>query len=290
MATATREEILELTRRVDGWRAAEDHEEVRRLAAADYFAPSKYILGSAFGDALPRGLELSWESRIPPSSGLGSGGAAFAALAAAIGPHLPRPPGPEEMAELAHRGDIIAHGGIASALDTQTSLLGGVILFSGRGLARRLPCAAGLSIVIGNTGVKAATSEVNTGVRKWLAERPATRMRFFRAIGAASRAALPALAAGDWEELGRLFTLNQLALERIGVSCPEIDILIESAVGAGALGAKLSGSGGGGIVIALASPGTRERVADAMRAAGAEVLAPEIGVPGAISVPTREPT
>jgi mevalonate kinase len=285
--SATREDILELARRVDAWRAAGDHESIRRLAAEDFFAPSKYILGSAFGDGLPPGLEVEWESEIPPSSGLGSGGAAFAALAAAIGPLLPRAPSREETAALAHRGDVIAHGGIASALDTQASLLGGVILFKGNGLADRVACAPGLSIVIGNTGVKAATSDVNGRVRRWLAERPEARLRFFRAIGAASRAALPALAAGDWEELGRLFTLNQLALERIGVSCPEIDILVEAAMGAGAFGAKLSGSGGGGIVIALAAPETRESIAEAMRAACAEVLVPEIGVPGAAAEALR---
>ena len=281
LGSASREDILGLARRVDGWRSVQDHESIRGLAAEDYFAPSKYILGSALGDSLPAGLDVAWESEIPPASGLGSGGAAFTALAEAILPLYPQRPSLEERASIAHRGDVIAHGGIASALDTQTSLLGGWVWFTGRGLAERISCAPGLSIVVGNTGVRAATSEVNSRVRRWLAERPEARMRFLRAVGAVSRAALPALAAGDWEELGRLFTLNQLVLERIGVSCPEIDILIEAAAGAGAFGAKLSGSGGGGIVIALATPETRDRVADAMRAAGAEVLVPEIGVPGA---------
>jgi mevalonate kinase len=272
--------IMELARQVEVWRDAENYEAIRALSAADYFAPAKYVLASAFGEALPVGLEIVWESQMPLSSGLGSGGAAFTALVAALTPLLPEPPTREQRAAWAHRGDIIAHGGIASALDTQTSLLGGVIRFTGQGLAEAVPCAPGLSLVIGNTNVIAATSEVNTRVRRWLAERPTSRLATFEAIGMVSRAALPHLERGDWPELGRLFTLNQLALEKIGDSCPELDALIAAALDAGAYGAKLSGSGGGGIIIALVSPERRQAVAEAITAAGGTPLVPQIGVHG----------
>jgi mevalonate kinase len=225
-------------------------------------------------------MALEWESEIPSSSGLGSGGAAFTAMVAAVAPLLPEPPGLEQRAAWARLGDVIAHGGIASALDTQTSLLGGVIRYTGTGLAEPVPCAPGLSFVIGNTGVVAATSEVNTRVRLWLAERPESRMAYFRTVGTLVRTALPLLERGEWEELGRLFTLNQLVLERIGVSCPEIDALIDAALAAGAHGAKLSGSGGGGIVIAIVPAAARDAVAAAIHEAGGTALMPEVGVPG----------
>jgi mevalonate kinase len=66
-----------------------------------------------------------------------------------------------------------------------------------------------------------------------------------------------------------------------GVSCPEIEALIEAALGAGAYSAKLSGSGGGGIIIALVAPETKTAVASAITQAGGTALTPEIGVPGA---------
>lgn len=276
-----REAVAGFARRVEALRAAEDLEGIRALAAEDFFGPPKYVLASAFGDALPEGLDVAWESEIPPSSGLGSGGAAFTALVAAVAPLLPAPPSMEDRAAWAHRGDILAHGGTASALDTQTSLLGGVIRYAGQGPAERLPCAPGLPLVIGHTGVAAATSEVNARVRLWLAERPDERMAPFRAIGGLARAAAPLLERGSWEQLGRLFTRNQRELETIGVSCPEIGRLIDAAVGAGAFGAKLSGSGGGGIVIALAPPEKRDAVAAAIAAAGGKPLTPTVGVPGA---------
>ncbi len=75
-------------------------------------------------------------------------------------------------------------------------------------------------------------------------------------------------------------TLNQLILEKIGVSSPELDLLIDAALEAGAWGAKLSGSGGGGIMIALAPPEAQHAVAQAITAAGGQALTPPVGVGG----------
>ena len=277
----SRESILLLTSQVESFRSSRNYEAIGKLAAEDYFAPPKYILGSALGEQLMDGLTVEWESEIPSSSGLGSGGAAFTAMVTALSALLLEPASIEQRSRWSHLGDVLAHGGVASALDTQTSLLGGIIRFTGQALAEPIPCAPGFSLVIGSTGVPAFTSEINTRVRRWLEEKPTSRIAYFQTIGTLSRAALRVLQAGDWIELGRLFTLNQLALEKIGVSCPEIDRLIEAALEAGALGAKLSGSGGGGIIIALVTAETQPKVARAIVEAGGTAFLPEIGVPGA---------
>jgi mevalonate kinase len=289
-ATATWDEIHALRRAVDAWRAAEDYDAIRRLAAADFFAPQKYVLATAApaatgrdlpaSDASLRGLDVTFTSDIPVSSGLGSGGAAFAALATALAAWAGGAER-ERVADWAHRGDVVAHGGVASRLDSQTSLCGGVIRFTAeRGLGEPVEVAPGMTLVIGNTRVRAATAGVNVGVRRWLAADPARR-RYFEAIGTLSRAAVEPLCSGDWPQLGSLMTLNQVLLEKIGVSSPEIERLVAAALGAGALGAKLAGSGGGGIVVALAETGTSDAVAAAIAAAGGDVLAPAIGVRGA---------
>jgi mevalonate kinase len=278
------EDILKLGETIDRARAEADFESIRRLAAKDYFAPQKYMLASAFGAALPRGLRLEWRSEVPSCSGLGSGGSAFTAMAAALAELETRNSKLEtslaQRADWAYRGDIVAHGGVASALDTQASLFGGVIRFIGEGLAEPLPCAPGLALVIGHTGSSAPTREVNDRVRRWLAEKPSVRLSYFQSIGALSRAAVALLEHGDWNELGRLLNLNQLVLEKIGVSCPAIDRLIEAALGAGAWGAKISGSGGGGVIIALVSPEQKSAVADAITAAGGTAITPGVAVPG----------
>ena len=77
-----------------------------------------------------------------------------------------------------------------------------------------------------------------------------------------------ALESGDTAALGHLMNLHQLFQEKIGVNWPGAEQLIAAAMDAGALGAKISGSGLGGIVIALASPGQEATLAAAMQAAG----------------------
>lgn len=276
--------LTALATEVDARLAAGHYGVIRRLASSDYFAPAKYILASTIEHGLPQALALEWLSDLPGSSGLGSGGAAFTAMVAAVSATLPTPPSLQQRAVWAHRGDIVAHGGVASALDTQTSLLGGVIrLQQGAvtgGLAEPIACASGLSLVIGNTGVSAATSEINGRVRRWLDKQPRRRMAYFEAIGTLARTAIPLLERGEWAELGRLINLNQLLLEKIGVSCPELDALIDAALNAGAWGAKLSGSGGGGIMVALTPAEARQDVVRAIIAAGGEALSPTVGVPG----------
>ena len=277
-----RDAILALAEEVEAHRASSDFEAIRRIAAGDYFAPAKYILGTVL-DSLPAALDLRWESELPPSSGLGSGGAAFAALASALRGFLDESlRSPDAISRLAHSGDVVAHGGIASALDTQTSLLGGVRFFDGPTSSRPIRCAPGLEIVVGNTGVCAATSEVNTGVRLWASANAERAAEVFRDIGRIAEAGKDALERGDWPRLGELVDANDSALAEIGVTTPGTRRLVEAARAAGALGAKLSGSGGGGIIVALVTRQSSGSVARAIEAAGGTALTPAAGVPGGI--------
>jgi mevalonate kinase len=174
---------------------------------------------------------------------------------------------------------VVAHGGVASGLDSGASALGGLTLYTLTDGPRALPYDLALPLVIGYTGVQANTAEINTRVRHWLAAHPA-RMHLFAEIGLLVRQAQVALATQDRATLGHLLNLNQLILEKIGVSCPELERLIEAALAAGALGAKLSGSGGGGIMIALVEPEQQGAVAAAIEAAGGRAYALTAGAPG----------
>ena len=285
----THDDIVTLGAQVDAWREQQAYQPIRELAARDYFAPAKYFIAHAMHDRalLQDGLEVEFESEIPSSGGLGSGGAANVALATALHElsgdreHSTLDTRHSTLGEWAYLGDVIAHGGVASALDTQTSLLGGAIRYTKEAWGERIPIAPGLRLVIGDTGVRGQTSEVNSRVREWLAS-DANRMRYFEMIGVLSEAAQPQLAMGNWQTIGKLMNMNQLVLEKIGVSCPELERLIDAAIGAGALGAKLSGSGGGGIMIALTTDEQCEAVARAMRDAGARaVYIPQVAVRGA---------
>jgi mevalonate kinase len=91
----------------------------------------------------------------------------------------------------------------------------------------------------------------------------------FDDVGACVRSAVEALAAGSLAKLGQLMDRNQQLLQSIGVSTPALERRVDSARRSGALGAKLSGAGMGGIVIALADPGGAPAIAHAMAAHGA---------------------
>lgn len=276
------EDVRRFRREIDDARATGDLGRIRSIAESDFFAPARYVLGHLLDEPspAPAGLDAEWESPIPIGAGLGSGAAASAALAVAAGELAGVPPGPLETARLAWHGDVIAHGGVASGLDSGASALGGVVRYTLSAGPAAVPAPGPLPLVVADTGVVANTAAVNTRVREGLEARP-WQAHLFPEIGLLADAATEAVGAGDLERLGRLMNLNQLALERLGVSCPELDALVEAALEAGALGAKLSGSGGGGIVVALVPPERSEAVAAATERAGGRAFALVAGVEGA---------
>lgn len=75
--------------------------------------------------------------------------------------------------------------------------------------------------------------------------------------------------SGESKALGLLMTSNHLLLQKLDVSCPELDRLVDVALQHGALGAKLSGGGRGGNMIALVADSSADRVANALMEAGA---------------------
>ena len=107
---------------------------------------------------------------------------------------------------------------------------------------------------------------------------PKSYERLFDQIGVLVGRARPALEMGDMRTLGELATENQELLRALQVSSPEIERLAQAATDAGAFGAKLSGGGRGGNVIAVIDPSTRQRVRDALVAAGARrVIVTKVG-------------
>jgi mevalonate kinase len=208
----------------------------------------------------PRHIEVV--SDIPVGCGLGSSAALCVALHAAI-------PGPanaalerNEVAEKAFRSELEAQGS-ASPIDTSTSTLGGGLrLARSKGTEFRWSISreetvwhvhsvsvGELPIVIGNTGRPAPTGEMVAAVRKkWDAEEFVRRA--VKRIGEISEEAVVALGKRDLRTLGELMNENQGLLRRIGVDHPSTAKLLQ-AVRLHSLGAKITGAGGGGSIIAL---------------------------------------
>lgn len=275
----SRERLFDFKTEVDTLRHAEALDEIRERAR-DFFAPTRYVLAHVIERVGGPGLDIEWRSPVPISSGLGSGAAASTSMALAAFQLNGRHPSPEELIHVAWQGDIIAHGGVASSLDSSTIVFGGVIRYTVTGGAEPLPITAALPIVIGNTFVEGrSTAKLNTRVRKWLESHPA-KMHLFRDMGYLVRQIVMALENNDLPTLGHLLNLHQLIQDKIGVSAPQNEELIEAAIGAGALGAKIAGAGGGGIIIALVEPHQQQAVAAAIDAAGGQSYLVTTGASG----------
>jgi mevalonate kinase len=264
--------------RVDALRNASDLDEIRSLAR-DFFAPPRYVLAHTLERSKLPGVIVTWRSDLPIGSGMGSGAAASTAMVLGVMRLAGRPISPDELAWLAWQGDAIAHGGVASSLDSSTCAYGGLLRFTVADGPQPLPLRSQLPLVIGDSRVQKSTAEANTRVRRWLDAHPA-HMQLFRDMGYVVGLAQEALARGDLSALGHLMNVHQLMQEKLGTGWPQGERLIEAAIDAGALGAKISGSGLGGIVIALAPPGQEQDIAAAIAAAGGRSYVAPAGAEG----------
>jgi mevalonate kinase len=136
---------------------------------------------------------------------------------------------------------------------------------------RTLSVPGPLPIVIGLTGTESLTAKTVAKVRERWQQQPALYEGIFDTIDSLTLAAVDAVEAGRFDDLGELMNICQGQLNALQVSSPQIEDLVQVARRAGAVGAKLTGGGGGGAIVALCPDGG-ERVAAAMREAGYEAL------------------
>ena len=212
--------------------------------------------------------QIELHSTIPIASGLGSGAALSAALVRAIFAHAGQAAPPATVSDLVFASERYYHG-TPSGIDNTVIAYGLPIWFvKGQPPLPFVPHQP-FTLLIADSGMAAPTKETVSHVRRgWQAD-PAWYEARFAQIGALSQAARQAIERGSTAELGTIFTANQQLLAQLGVSSPLLDAFIEAAQRAGALGAKLSGGGRGGNIIALVTATTTEPVQQALLAAGA---------------------
>jgi mevalonate kinase len=257
----------------DGGLTVVAHDLNERLTVRD--APADHPLAAAARLALDRlGLSdaVNWRvevrSTIPIASGLGSGAAVSAAiiraLADAAGAILP----PAEVADLVFEVDRLHHG-TPSGIDNTVIAYEQPVYFVRGQPPQRFPIGRPFMLAIADTGIRSPTRITVGDVRRARDEDPERYDVIFDRIAAVVEAACSAIAAGQTAQLGPLMDENHVLLSELDVSSPELEQLAAAARGAGAGGAKLSGGGRGGNLIALVMPDVAEAVAEALRAAGA---------------------
>jgi mevalonate kinase len=207
-------------------------------------------------------------STIPIASGLGSGAALSAALVRVIFGHAGQPATSAQVSDLVLASERLYHG-TPSGIDNAVIAYGLPIWFRKGEAPVPFRPQQPLTLVIADSGIAAPTKETVGEVRQGWQANPTRYEAWFAEIGAIARAARQAIEQGALADLGRLFDENQAILAQLGVSSDPLERLIQTARAAGALGAKLSGGGRGGNVIALARPVDAPQIAQALAAAGA---------------------
>jgi mevalonate kinase len=223
----------------------------------------------AEGEPLPP-VAVRAELAVPPYAGLGSSAALGVAIARAALAAADRSLTDAEAIARATAWERTFHGN-PSGIDTTAAAIGGCFRFTREAGARPLAPARDLTLCVGLTGVSTSTKEMVEGVARLRAHKPEMVDRSIAGIAALVENAALAVEAGDLTGLGKLMDLNQMLLAGLMLSTEIIEQLCSVARGAGALGAKLTGKGGGGSVLALAAdPAAAEGVLAAWRAAGYE--------------------
>ncbi|AWB27254.1 mevalonate kinase [Halococcoides cellulosivorans] len=195
------------------------------------------------------GFDVEIHSEIPLGAGLGSSAAVTVAAITAAAVECGHDPDPAIVADRAFQVEHSVQDGEASRADTFCSAMGGAVRVEGED-CRRLEDVPTLEFVVGYDGGAGDTGALVRGVR-------ADRDRYdsiretIDTIGAVVREGQAALEAGDRDAIGRCMDVNHGLLSALGVSARSLDAMVWAARDGGARGAKLTGAGGGGCIVAL---------------------------------------
>jgi mevalonate kinase len=234
-------------------------------------------------------VTITITSDIPIAGGLGSGAAVATALVRGLATHLGRDIPAETVSNLVYCSEQRYHG-TPSGIDNTVIAFERPIWFVRQRVVQTsdeqeqadapqspppppiiepVKVSTPFTLLIGDTGVRSKTRLPVAEVRRrWIAD-PQVSEELFAQVAALVHEIRLVLTTGDIPRLGMLLNTNQHVLQQMGVSSPELEQLVDAALAAGALGAKLSGAGWGGVMLALVDELRREAVASALRRAGA---------------------
>ncbi|MDD2754233.1 MAG: mevalonate kinase [Methanothrix sp.] len=219
-----------------------------RLTCAQAAYATRYI-SAVLKEFDVRDMQVCIESRLPAAAGLGSSASIVVATVAAVSRHQGQCLSLREIAEISYRLEKKVQQGLGSPVDTALATYGGYLQISQDIRPLELPP---MKMVVGYTKLPHDTKSEVKKVQELKKRHSDLVDPIFRAIGALSEKAVPLIKEQNIAELGQLMNINHGLLASIGVSSRELEELVYAARGAGgALGAKLTGAGGGGCMIAL---------------------------------------
>ena len=196
-------------------------------------------------------LSINLSSKLPQGSGMGSSAATATAVCKALSNHLGVDLDANQVSNLVFNAEKIVHGTPSGIDNTVVAYEMPVYFVKGKKPIAFMP-GKRFYLVIGDTGIEASTKETVENVRKAWQKEPGLMEGYFNEISIVTEKGKLAIEQGKTELVGEIMDKNHELLKSIGVSHKKLDELIDIANKAGALGAKLTGGGGGGNMVALA--------------------------------------
>jgi mevalonate kinase len=222
----------------------------------------------------PSKIKLTFGGTLCCASGIGASAAQVVSLARAIKQTVPQYSSmtEDEINAAGYEGEKGYHG-TPSGIDNTAATFGGLLKFQrtdGEPLFEKKKIKEPIKIVYASTGLTSSTTEVVGDVRAKKEKDPEWFDGLMKEYCALAEKGEKAMEDGDLTSLGKLMDENHALLQKLTVSCKELDDLVEAARKAGATGAKMSGTGRGGLMLALTpTDEMQEAVAKALEAAGA---------------------
>jgi mevalonate kinase len=230
-------------------------------------------------DLSKNGVKITLEGNLVAASGIGASAASCVAVARALADSYELDLSDEQINEIAYEGEKGYHG-TPSGVDNTASTYGGLIWFQKgeKNVIDRISLLNPVEIVIGNTGKVTDTKAAVDGVKQRKEKNLKKYQEIFDRAENIAYLAKRAIQDRAYTNLGKLMNENHKLLQQIEVSSRELDFLVSIARDAGALGAKLTGGGLGGNMLAL-TPGKelQNKVATAIEKEGFQTVKTVIG-------------
>lgn len=229
----------------------------------------------------PAHLRIRLGGDLPAMSGIGATGASSVAIVRAVAEEFALRLTEDDVNAAAYEAEVAYHGPATSGIDNLVSTHGGIVCLT-RGepnLVRKMKWREPVEIVIGDTGIVANTRTLLAAFGERRKASPGRYARLLDGAGKIGAEAVASIEKFDLKAIGDLMNRNQELLDEAEVSCPELDRLIRLCRCAGAWGAKLTGSGGGGCMLAL-TPGKdlQGKIASAVESQGLRAYPSKLGV------------
>ncbi len=248
-------------------------------ASPELLPVSRVIQAMADEFSISPRVKVTVESAIPEGAGLGSSAATMVAAASAYSRLNGLGLGVNEVVKFAMVGETDVHGN-PSGIDPNICAHGGAMLFRPGHPTRKVHLKWPSSFIVAYSGKRRSTKGQIGKVALTKEAQPDLFAVLTGAVGWISETAAEMLVQGEEQGLGRLLTLNHAVLRSMGVSNETLDEMVNALCSMGAYGAKLTGAGGGGSVVAVAPEAKEKSIVSGLSARGFETFRAKIPVEG----------